>query len=136
MWQEYKKALAPVALVALTVLLELVFTGEWNRPETATAFTGFIAAGITFLVPNIPNDGLWRYLKAIVPAFVTLSTAVAIWIETGTLDDGAVQVFLTGAGSALVALILSNGGNTNEVGSKVTLAPIGVRAARGETTRR
>ena len=117
MWQGYRKALAPAALALLAVIVTYVIDGEWDRLQTAVAFTAFIAAGQVAIVPNLPDSGIWRYLKPIVPAFATFMATVALWIETGEFNEEELGVFLTGAGTALIAAFLANGGKTNEVGS-------------------
>lgn len=118
MLSEFKKALYPALVAALGVGVSLVVTGEWDRIQTAAAYTAFVAAATTALVPNLPDAGIWKYLKVIVPAFVTFSSGVALWIsEGGSIPDETITVFLVGAGVALIARFTGNGGNTNEVGS-------------------
>jgi hypothetical protein len=50
----YAKSVLPFVLTLLAVLAQVIATGEFDRAEFATAFTGALAALVAYAVENEP----------------------------------------------------------------------------------
>lgn len=119
------KALVPAGVAALALITNWIAGSPVDVDAWHTLIVGGIGSLVVYAVPNLPGEGVFALLKALVPAAGAALVIVVNAVFGEPLDVANLRLLAAGAVTSIVVFLVPNlrTGGPQESARNVPIAP-------------